>query len=1089
MKVFVSYNQADRPWAEWIGWQLEAAGYEAILQAWDFAPGSNFVLEMQRALAETERTVAVFSPSYLRAEFPAAEWAAAFAADPTGGGRRLVPVRVAPCRPDGLLGSIVYVDLVGLDEDAARSRLLAAIRNERSKPAAPPAFPTAEAAPRYPGTAEPLQDDPTIDCYRTWARECHQGGLSLIGVGGGDVRLRLEEVYVPCRIARRLEGQHRRGEPALERVGDELQLEEILALAGGSHAVLLGEPGAGKTTALLRLQHHCLTVGPESLGLESGTLPLFLPLQRLDREDLSASLGVVAGKYLEEASGGEIAVDLGEHLWRRGRLLLLLDGLDEIADDRKRGDAASYIGWQLGSPEGRRARAVVSCRYAGYGGRIVLGEGFLHLDVCPLDANQVRRLVERWFREAQRALPGYPEVEARRLAADLTAALGSEDFSSQQLKVLVSTPLLLTLLCVVVLRGGEMPRQRVDFYDQCLRVLLGRWRQAKGLEPLLDVATALAVLRPLAWKLHTRKRYDLSKAELVNHLRKRLRRLGKEESPFRTVDWFYRETGVLEEYAPKRFGFRHLGLQEYLAATHAASRSEDLLDDLAAAFGLRWWREVLLLFLGLPGHQLFRPLMERVLRTDALGLQADLLRECLSEAPEVDLDPFLRVLDESDDPVRQATVLRLLRGRCDEPLMERARRLASSSETDLAALARQAVEECGEPVAAAGRLNCDFFLVHHPADEELATQLTADLRKRGVQLFESADWESDLENILAETRAAAVLVGPSGGAPWNQENFEACLELFADEKRPLVPVLLPGVEEAPELPASLPWAPWVDYRAGAGAAACKALEHAALQPAAEISALLESRPACGEVLRELRTGMRFLWVPAGVFEMGGEDRYDGKPVHRVRVSPFWLGETLVTNRQYGVFLEETRRDEPSRWRDRRFSDPDQPVVGVSWYDAVTFCDWLSGLLGRNAGLPSEAQWEFAARSSDGRIYPWGDNEPDASRACFGNNQPTQVGSFPAGKSPFGNLDMAGNAWEWCLDIWDTGAYGKRTRREQLDPVVTKGDADVRVLRGGGWHGPAAYLRTPCRTRYVAVDRFDDLGFRVSAAASGAQVAS
>src|SRR5919206_2874087 len=154
---FISYNRADRAWAEWIAWQLEAAGYTTGLQAWDFVPGSNFVLEMNKAAQQAKRTIAVLSPSYLAASFPQPEWGSAFAADPTGAERKLLPVRVAECDPPGLLGQIVHIDLVGLDEQQARARLLEGTR-ERLKPSEPPAFPGAghagEAAPSFPGEHE-----------------------------------------------------------------------------------------------------------------------------------------------------------------------------------------------------------------------------------------------------------------------------------------------------------------------------------------------------------------------------------------------------------------------------------------------------------------------------------------------------------------------------------------------------------------------------------------------------------------------------------------------------------------------------------------------------------------------------------------------------------------------------------------------------------------------------------------------------------------------------------------------------------------------------------------------------------------------
>ncbi len=114
---FISYNKADQAWAEWMAWQLEEAGYSTEIPAWDLRPGSNFVLEMHRAAQEAERTVAVLSPDYLKALYTQPEWAAAFAQDPTGGEQELLPVRVRECKPKGLLARVVYIDLVGRDED------------------------------------------------------------------------------------------------------------------------------------------------------------------------------------------------------------------------------------------------------------------------------------------------------------------------------------------------------------------------------------------------------------------------------------------------------------------------------------------------------------------------------------------------------------------------------------------------------------------------------------------------------------------------------------------------------------------------------------------------------------------------------------------------------------------------------------------------------------------------------------------------------------------------------------------------------------------------------------------------------------
>ena len=160
---FISYTKADKAWAEWIAWTLEEAGYSTVIQAWDFLAGSNFALEMQTAATIANRTIAVLSQKYLESTFTQPEWAAAFAQDPQGKKQKLVPVRIEACQLTGLLASIVYLDLVGLPENDARTALLGAF-SIRNKPASAPAFPgtrTPQAhgmsptQPAYPGAAEP----------------------------------------------------------------------------------------------------------------------------------------------------------------------------------------------------------------------------------------------------------------------------------------------------------------------------------------------------------------------------------------------------------------------------------------------------------------------------------------------------------------------------------------------------------------------------------------------------------------------------------------------------------------------------------------------------------------------------------------------------------------------------------------------------------------------------------------------------------------------------------------------------------------------------------------------------------------------
>ena len=163
---FISYNQADQDWAEWIAWILEEEGYSVVIQAWDFRPGENFVLEMHKAAINTEKTIALFSQCYLDAEYTHPEWAAAFKQDSKGEKRKLIPFRVRECQLNGLLAQIIYHDLSAVKNGVdAKAKVLAALK-ERAKPDTAPSFPgnpqervTTDPKP-FPGEIEPANNIP-----------------------------------------------------------------------------------------------------------------------------------------------------------------------------------------------------------------------------------------------------------------------------------------------------------------------------------------------------------------------------------------------------------------------------------------------------------------------------------------------------------------------------------------------------------------------------------------------------------------------------------------------------------------------------------------------------------------------------------------------------------------------------------------------------------------------------------------------------------------------------------------------------------------------------------------------------------------
>lgn len=164
---FISYNQNDRQWAEWIAWILESEGYTVVIQAWDFRPGGNFVLDMHRAVAETQKTIAVLSNTYLASAYTQPEWAAAFANDPLSVDRKLLPIKVKECNPSGLLRPLQYVSFVGISEAEARQRLLESLK-DRVKPETKPDFPkdidTVEESSKIP-TSFPLTKASLIEAF------------------------------------------------------------------------------------------------------------------------------------------------------------------------------------------------------------------------------------------------------------------------------------------------------------------------------------------------------------------------------------------------------------------------------------------------------------------------------------------------------------------------------------------------------------------------------------------------------------------------------------------------------------------------------------------------------------------------------------------------------------------------------------------------------------------------------------------------------------------------------------------------------------------------------------------------------------
>lgn len=221
-------------------------------------------------------------------------------------------------------------------------------------------------------------------------------------------------------------------------------------------------------------------------------------------------------------------------------------------------------------------------------------------------------------------------------------------------------------------------------------------------------------------------------------------------------------------------------------------------------------------------------------------------------------------------------------------------------------------------------------------------------------------------------------------------------------------------------------------------------------------------------------GMTLLYVPAGEFTMGSDYQSDEQPIHQIYLDAYWIDQTEVTNEKYALCVNTGRCNEP--WDTELFLNSgyaNHPVVYVSWEYAKTYCEWA----GRR--LPSEAEWEKAARGTDGNLYPWGNNAPASDLLNYNNEigETTEVGNYPEGASIYGALDMAGNVWEWVEDWYDADYYQTSPSSNPTGPD----SGEYRVLRGGSWHFDNVIVRSTVRSTYRSWGNPSntnlDIGFR------------
>lgn len=462
---------------------------------------------------------------------------------------------------------------------------------------------------------------------RPLAREAVSGEQLTKGMVDGE--------RLPAEFARST--RHARPDDAPVPVGEALQR---ISDSGARGLVVLGGPGTGKTTMMkwLALTYAQNRQG-ERLDDKKERLPIYLALRDVARLVKPGPLHEVVAHANQEREC-QLSPEFYRGRLAEGRCIVLLDGLDEVADAEGRKRVAQWVQTRCDGLRGNPF--VVTCRPAGFR-EDYLPPGFLRADVLAFTDDDVRDFARNWCVAVEMSSrPDDPDAEAagKRAAADLVAAVGS----NPGVKALAVTPLMLAIIALVHRFRARLPDRRVDLYAECVEVLLGHWDEAKDLLVDIPARKSLQVLQPLALWMHqlgpvedTDEENQLREAkreDIESVIAPHLQAIGLTEADAgRFLDSVRDRSGLLVERGPDVFGFQHQTFQEYLAAKEIRDRRQ--FDLLAQAFGEGYWREVSLLCAGIGNAT---DLVEAILALPDDRLLADwrFLREISGEALSID---------------------------------------------------------------------------------------------------------------------------------------------------------------------------------------------------------------------------------------------------------------------------------------------------------------------------------------------------------------------------------------------------------------------------------------------------------------------
>lgn len=814
-------------------------------------------------------------------------------------------------------------------------------------------------------------------------------------------RLELAAMYTELDTVRAEEtdrGQQRAKGATIERLLEGQKRQSALAFADATkYAVLLGDPGSGKTTFVNFL---ALCLAGELLGLEAANLRRLgaawkqgavLPV-RVVLRDFAAQLPLAAGNplwsYLVSRLGESLAGFaplLNRHLLEEGGLLIL-DGLDEVPEANLRRDQVkqAVLTFRQAYP---RLRLLLTSRTYAYQRQQWQLPGFTDAVLAPFSPEQIEVFVDHWYAHMAKVRANLTPETAQGRATLLKQAIAR----TPHLRELAPRPLLLTLMASLhAWRGGSLPEQREELYEESVDLLLDFWERPKAVlessgKTLLQTESAAEwfktsrervqqELEHLTYEAHRTQptlegSADIEEGTLVAAL---LQASGDPDlKAGRVVEYIRDRAGLLTNRGEGVYGFPHRTFQEYLAARYLTRTGFPKLVVEHVRLEPERWREVLLL----AGAKVARG------------------------------TPF----------AAWSLVQRLCPNECSE-------------------------------VAAGKAADTDWWAAL------LAGRLLLETRIHDATMLDAVE----AQTLLDARSWLAALVAGGHLPPVDRAAAGVALGRLSDPR--------PGVG----LKNGLPDIVWSDP-----------IAHGRFpmgndKPEAEYNDE-QPRFTCTLILQRHRVS-RYPITVAQYTAFVADNGYQNKR--------FWEAAIAAGRWRTGkvrVYTYPLQGDGFEQWADgpydygSPFNLPNHPQVGVSWYEAMACCRWLSEVTGKDIHLPSEAQWERAARHIDGRLYPWGEDDP--ARHCnmvnTGIGATCAVGIFPTGDAVCGAADMSGNVWEWCTTKW-TGNYERYEKK--VDDNLQ--GADRRVLRGGSFSYSPRNVRCAVRGHYDPYDRDGDLGFRV-----------